>query len=543
MRIVNSFIFILLVSAFANVSSAAESEREYFSNILRSAEAGNIESQQRAADMYRYGLGVERNAETADFWQNAVDAERVLPNSEDEILKIAELGDVDAQFKLAEIYAAGGWESQTINQAVFWYDEAAKQGSIQAQIALGDLYSSDMDFRAAAPYYSSAAGRGNSYAQNRIGIIIRDGHIDGDAARWFRLAADQGNSDAQYNLGVMYDNGYENALTGQIYVAENDREAVKWFALAAEKGNSNAQSRLAAIIENGYGVYKNILGKDVLRENLLSGESAMDLAEFNFLAGKEIVDDPKYKDLNVNELTSLADSGDSVAQRKLGINHQNEGDFNNALPYLKLAAENEERLAMSALGIAYYNGYGVDEDEAAAFTYYLRAARLGHMDSMVSVGTLYRDGRGVPKDSRVASEWWGLAARLGSYSAWGGLKTLIARNEGLSNADLELDRRLREEYRLNEDYCDIQELGDNESARDAAERIFSFFQLKGYDDSVAYGQCSRCGQSDVDLIQSETFANVSSQADRSLLLNSQAQAAANLERVWRDACSAWEYDL
>ena len=76
----------------------------------------------------------------------------------------AERGDVDAQYNLGVMYAAGEGVPQDDVEAVRWYRLAAEQGDVDAHLALGLVY---------------AAGEG----------VPQD---DVEAVRWYRLAAEQG---------------------------------------------------------------------------------------------------------------------------------------------------------------------------------------------------------------------------------------------------------------------------------------------------------------------------------------------------------------
>ena len=87
---------------------------------------------------------------------------------------------------------------------VYWWTEAAEQGSINAQAGLGVCY------------------------ENGEGVE----QDDANAAYWYRKAAEQGHADAQFNLGVCYANGRG--------VEQDWGKAVLWYAKAAEQGEMSA---------------------------------------------------------------------------------------------------------------------------------------------------------------------------------------------------------------------------------------------------------------------------------------------------------------
>jgi TPR repeat protein len=65
------------------------------------------------------------------------------PKTEDKaarLLKDAEAGDPEAQFKLGEMYAAGDGVPKNAGKAVEWYQKAAAQGDVSAQLTLAAMY-------------------------------------------------------------------------------------------------------------------------------------------------------------------------------------------------------------------------------------------------------------------------------------------------------------------------------------------------------------------------------------------------------------------
>ena len=87
---------------------------------------------------------------------------------------LAEQGDVDAQYNLAQMYRNGQGVPQNYTQAVTWYKKAAEQGHVSAQLNLGIMY-----------------GTGRGIPQNyKIAYIL------------FNLAASNGDADATKNRNI-----------------------------------------------------------------------------------------------------------------------------------------------------------------------------------------------------------------------------------------------------------------------------------------------------------------------------------------------------
>ena len=110
---------------------------------------------------------------------------------------LAEEGNAEAQFALAEMYDEGEGVAEDHAQALRWYRLAAGQGYAAAQTALGRIYSTgavvSQDFAEAFKWDQLAAQQGVAMAQFELGWLYRMGdgaprdHVR--AYMWFDLAA------------------------------------------------------------------------------------------------------------------------------------------------------------------------------------------------------------------------------------------------------------------------------------------------------------------------------------------------------------------
>jgi TPR repeat protein len=136
----------------------------------------------------------------------------------EEVRRLAEQGDLQAEVKLARMYEEGQGVQKDFGEALKWYQEAAEHGNALAQGTLGW-------------FYQSGQGVETNFQT---------------AISWYRKAAEQGHAMSQLNLAVMYDDG--------IGTATNKEEAVKWYRLAADQGQPRAQLDLAVMYWRGEGV-------------------------------------------------------------------------------------------------------------------------------------------------------------------------------------------------------------------------------------------------------------------------------------------------
>ncbi|MEW7008070.1 tetratricopeptide repeat protein [Lentilitoribacter sp. EG35] len=206
----------------------------------------------------------------------------------------AQLGDPAAQTLIAELFAEGFGVGRSMDDAVFWYDQAAKNGDASAQYKLALLLTNgkyaEKDEKRARELMQKSAEGGNPKAQfNYAQLLVseRPGPkgIE-DALPFFESAAARGIPDAQYALSQIYVNeidvseqkralarrhlisaaraGYDTArLDLAIWLidgvgGDRDFEAgFEWMRLAALKGNVIAQNRLAHLYIQAIGTVGN----------------------------------------------------------------------------------------------------------------------------------------------------------------------------------------------------------------------------------------------------------------------------------------------
>ena len=153
-----------LASCNGNSQSNVNVPTEYCEELVKLAEEGNVEAQMNLAKCYAKGEGVERNDEEANKW----------------FLKAAEQGNTDAMGEMGNAYLNGWGVPVDYKQAVQWLRKAAEQGNAVAQSNLGVCYE-----------------KGTGVPQNRI-----------EAFNLFQKAAEQGNAPAQHFLADYYFKDY-----------------------------------------------------------------------------------------------------------------------------------------------------------------------------------------------------------------------------------------------------------------------------------------------------------------------------------------------
>ena len=155
-------------------------------------------------------------------------------------------GETDRLPSLEEMAALGAeaYQRNAYAEALQWCGLAAKQGSGDAQLILGDIYlygkGTEEDHTEAAKWYRKAAGQDVARAQFILATLLYLG--DGvpqdysEAHSWAVKGAEKGDAGAQFLLGEMYADG--NGVPASV------EEAAKWYGLSAAQGNVAAQAAL-----------------------------------------------------------------------------------------------------------------------------------------------------------------------------------------------------------------------------------------------------------------------------------------------------------
>ncbi|MDY0884693.1 tetratricopeptide repeat protein [Dongia soli] len=111
--------------------------------------------------------------------------------------------------------------------------------------------------------------------------------------------------------------------------------------------------------------------------------------------------------------------GYDEAQYRLGHLYESNlvADLAAAISWYHLAAAQGHDMAIARMGVAYWSGEGVQQDEAAAVQLAQRGAAAGGPASQFLLGSLYLMGSGVPKNKEKAIELYRLSAEHDFYAA------------------------------------------------------------------------------------------------------------------------------
>lgn len=121
--------------------------------------------------------------------------------------------------------------------------------------------------------------------------------------------------------------------------------------------------------------------------------------------------------------------------------------FEQAARLLAPLAQHGNPVAQLRLGILYFQGRGVKEDERLAISWWRRSAAQGNLDAMYQLGNAFTFGmeaaKSVPDPDREAAWWYFQAASAGHREAQYGLALLFLAGKGVIESREEAVRWMR----------------------------------------------------------------------------------------------------
>ena len=136
--------------------------------------------------------------------------------------------------------------------------------------------------------------------------------------------------------------------------------------------------------------------------------------------GKQLVESKEYeKALKAFELSSKSGNLDSLTA--LGVMYLSgfgvEQDNKKGYTYIKTAADQSDPKAQYTLGALYYLGAGVTRDLNKAFYWLSLASDQSYLDAKYNLGVMYEFGEGVEQSHIRAYDYYIFAARQGNLDS------------------------------------------------------------------------------------------------------------------------------
>ena len=385
-----TFIFLLLPKA----SFAARIDE-----LSIMAEQGQVEAQFTLAEAFYLGRGTGKNLQQALFWYE----------------KAAQQGHPEAQRALGAMYVMGKGTAKAPQKAAYWYQKSAEQGLARAQTNLGILYETgvgvEKNYDNARLWYEKAAAQDYARGQTNLGRMYELGtgvEVDYKVAfHWYRKAAEQNYFRAQTNLGALYENGQG--------VEQNYAKAMAWYTKAAEQGYARGQFYLGRMFEQGLGTERDIaqasewysraaaLGYVKARKQLAKVKSELTRTNEKIIQEKQEAVD-QIQDDEVTIITA-AKMKEKVESEQINSSHE----------YLATAGDPHSQYLLGLLYLNGNDGYEMDAEKAAYW--FSLAAEKGNIAAQYQLGLLYLNGEGVEEDLQKGKLLLVQAAESGNVDA------------------------------------------------------------------------------------------------------------------------------
>ena len=124
---------------------------------------------------------------------------------------------------------------------------------------------------------------------------------------------------------------------------------------------------------------------------------------------------------SVASIRERANTGEAKAQLILGVMYYTgtgvPQDESQAVGWFRKAAEQNDAGAQYGLGSSYFTGKGVPQDDTQAVGWFRKAAEQNDAAAQNRLGLMYANGRGVPQDYSQAVAWYRKAANRNDAAA------------------------------------------------------------------------------------------------------------------------------
>jgi|MDSW01.1.fsa_nt_gb hypothetical protein len=122
--IIKTVFCLCFVFSIVSCNYAAPSQESRVSRLVKMANNGNATAQTELGSLYERGIGMPRNPEDALMWYQLA----------------AKQGNSLAEFHIGSLYERGSGVQKNFEKAVYWYEKASNKGNKSAMAALAYLY-------------------------------------------------------------------------------------------------------------------------------------------------------------------------------------------------------------------------------------------------------------------------------------------------------------------------------------------------------------------------------------------------------------------
>ena len=218
-----------------------------------------------------------------------------------------------------------------------------------------------------------------------------------------RKAADQGFAKARFNLGALYMEG--------LGVSRDEAAAQELFSKAAASGDADSQFNLGVMHRAGLGVPTDPAAARGWFEKAAAQAASPDRARRDVPAREGGPRTGRAEPCS-RPRQSRGMPG-PVRPRPGEVFDSSSRPFRKAVSWFEKAAAGGVAEAMTAVGLAYYEGLAVKRDLKAARRWFRTAADHGQVQGLYNLATMHRDGEGIKEDLPMALRLYREAALAG----------------------------------------------------------------------------------------------------------------------------------
>jgi TPR repeat protein len=243
------------------------------------------------------------------------------------------------------------YEDGKIDEALKYFNQAAKHACVAAYIYLGKIHYEKSCYKTAKKWFSKAAIEDCRYANAYLGEMYFKGYIEQDftkAIKHFRIPAELGDERSQIRLAESINAC--SSLGISHFDQEKYKDARKLLSVAAGEGCQDARAYLGEIYYQGYDVKKN-------------NERA--LTYFKAAASQG----HKGAKVRLDEIIS--------GYTSLGVFNFKQKNYKEARKWFSKAAYEDCPRAQAYLGEMYFQGQGVPKNFFGANEYFKKSAAQG----------------------------------------------------------------------------------------------------------------------------------------------------------------------
>lgn len=356
--------------------------------LLMLADSGNVSAQNRLANRFYGAMGGVQDFAKARIWY----------------LKAATGGHAASQFNLGYMCATGEGGQISDDEAIHWYGLAAKQGLSVAMNNLATVLERLDRLEEAVHWYRQAAYEGSVSAQGSLGFAYSNGRgVEASpekAAAFYRLAAANGSAAAEFNLSVLFSSGKG--------VKQDHVAAAYWVTLAANQGYHPAQKRLADLYKAGEGVEpsEELSAQWNLKAAIQGNTDAQNTLAIHYVTGAGL---SKDEFIAYMWLATAASLGNSDAQGNLARVQVDRSSDACKLVEAAVAGDVESQ---GQLSYKLKMGDGVPKEDDASLYWLGRSAKGGHPWAQTTLANVIADG-GVDPNGEGARFWLMAAVKNG----------------------------------------------------------------------------------------------------------------------------------